>query len=149
MWSGGDDMDDDGGLATAQQILNAAEITLPTGDISNGVYDATGRFYAIPNYIVSDPTNLVDETGAVGGTAKADDEGDKSVESEEVDEEVLRRREVKGKAVVKPNDTFTLKARRSDGVPGDLAIAVSKGDSVRLVARRLKVQAGVRFPLTF
>ncbi|KAH7110964.1 hypothetical protein EDB81DRAFT_863008 [Dactylonectria macrodidyma] len=41
------DAQDDGsnGLATAQMILSAAEISLPTGNLVNGVYDALGNYY--------------------------------------------------------------------------------------------------------
>ncbi len=47
--------------ATAQSILDAADITLPTGDMAQGAYDAFGNFYALPAWIVSDPTNLDDD----------------------------------------------------------------------------------------
>lgn len=136
-------MDQDGGLATAQEILRAAQISLPTGDLSNGAYDAWGQFYQIPEHIASDPTNLRDENSSVDG-AKDENVGDKSEESEDLSDETLRRREAKGKAVVDPNDSFIFKARRSDGEATDLTITVSKHDSVKMVARRLKVKAGLQ-----
>jgi hypothetical protein len=111
--------------------------------MSNGVYDYFGAFYPLPFYIVSDPTNLT--TASTSTPSKDEDEGDRSEDSGEIDEDVLRRREAKGKAAVKPNDTYALRARRSDGVPGDLVINVAKGERIRSIARRLKVQAGVSF----
>ena len=45
-------------LATAQSILTAAEITLPTGDLARGAYDITGNLYSLPHHIVSDPMNI-------------------------------------------------------------------------------------------
>lgn len=103
-----------------QQILNAAAISLPTGDLSNGAYDAWGQFYQIPEHIASDPTNLKDEPTVVG--SKDEDERAKNEDCEDLSDEALRRREAKGKAVLDPHDTYVLRARRSDGVAGDLAI---------------------------
>jgi hypothetical protein len=51
-WAGGDAEEDDGGLKTAQVILNAASITLPHSTLDKGVYDVSGNFYALPKYIV-------------------------------------------------------------------------------------------------
>lgn len=45
-------------LATAQSMLDAAGITLPTSDLAQGAYDALGNFYAMPPWVVSDPTNI-------------------------------------------------------------------------------------------
>jgi hypothetical protein len=38
-----------------------------------------------------------------------------------------------------------LRARRSDGVPGDVVISVSKDETIEVVARRLCVAGGVSF----
>ncbi|KAL1899542.1 hypothetical protein Sste5346_002944 [Sporothrix stenoceras] len=84
--------------ATAQTILDAADITLPTGDMAQGAYDAFGNYYALPSWIVSDPTNLatdpdhnnsdLDETkGAalddLGSEANLSDESDFDEEGDE------------------------------------------------------------------
>ena len=94
---------------------------MPTGNLSNGAYDAWGQFYQIPQHIAADPTNL-----GVGTTSAdvADDkeEGSKSEDSEGLSDETFRRREAKGKAVIDPHDSVALRARRSDGVAVDLAI---------------------------
>jgi len=93
-------------------------------------------------HIVSDPTNMIPE--AVGKGAKANDEGDGSGESDELDEDELsRRREEKGKAVVNPNDMIRVTARRNDGGP-DLRVSISKNDPVRALKRRLVEESDVR-----
>ncbi|CAG8688664.1 12534_t:CDS:2 [Dentiscutata erythropus] len=43
----------------AQLILNAAKITIPTGNLVDGCYDELGNRYAIPAYCLVDPTNLI------------------------------------------------------------------------------------------
>ncbi|KAH8598828.1 hypothetical protein B0O99DRAFT_614268 [Bisporella sp. PMI_857] len=58
LWEGGDAMDEDGGLNTAQQIIDAAGINLPTGYLHKGAYDETGIKYEIPIYIVNDPRDI-------------------------------------------------------------------------------------------
>jgi hypothetical protein len=129
---------EEAGFATAQQILDAAEITLPTGDLVNGAYDGFGAFYALPAYIVCDPTNIAQEE-----PVNVDD-GDKGEGSEELDEdEILKRREEKGKGVLNPADQIHVKARLSDGGGPDLRVSIGKDDSVRLLARRLLEESGV------
>jgi hypothetical protein len=139
MRSGGEPDDVEGELATAQQILDAAAITLPTGDLANGAYDGFGAFYPMPEHIVADPTNMAYTVPTVGI-----DDGDKGAESEELDEEeILKRREEKGKGVLNAEDLINVKARLSDGGGPDLAVSIGKDDSVRLLARRLLEESGV------
>jgi hypothetical protein len=140
LWSGGDVHDSDDGLGTAQQILDAAGITLPTGDLAGGVYDSLGAFYPVPEHIVADPTNLAVVP------PRAPDEEDKSgaAEGEPIDEdELLRRREEKGKAVVNTNDLVTIRAKLSDREATPLKVIISKEDSVRLVARKILEESDV------
>ncbi|CAK7201777.1 hypothetical protein SEUCBS139899_004492 [Sporothrix eucalyptigena] len=86
--------------ATAQTILDAADITLPTGDMAQGAYDAFGNFYALPAWIVSDPTNLdndpqhnsdLDETKGtlddIGSEANLSEESDEDDYEEDDDED--------------------------------------------------------------
>ncbi|KAK8131628.1 hypothetical protein PG984_008066 [Apiospora sp. TS-2023a] len=96
--------DNDTALATAQSILKAAEVTLPTGNLANGVYDALGTYYAVPEWIVSDPVNVA-EGGADDHDhdPKANDEDEDLTGGEETaedidEEEALRRREEKGES---------------------------------------------------
>jgi hypothetical protein len=132
LWKGGEAQDTDRGFGTAQTILTAADITIPTGDMAGGVYDSFGAFYPLPEHIVSDPINL-----AVVPPRMVDDEGDKTEEGEQSEEE-LRRREEKGKGVM-----VELKARLSDNGGADLTVKIGKDDSVRLVTRRIFEASGV------
>jgi hypothetical protein len=134
-------------LATAQTILTAADITLPTGDLAQGAYDLTGNYYPLPEYIVSDPVNisLVQHQSGSFRDAKADfTAGEESVDDEdfESDEEAERRREEKGKSVLNARDQIQVKARLSEGAR-DIVISVGRCERVRSVARRLMEEAGV------
>ncbi|KAK4183120.1 hypothetical protein QBC35DRAFT_125887 [Podospora australis] len=130
-------------LATAQSILDAADITLPTGDIRDGAYDALGNLYQFPHYIVSDPSNLSWRPGAEEEDLddnKADltagEETEDREDGDDIEDEVGRRREEKGKAVVDVRDLISIKARLSDGSK-DVNISVDKGSSARSVARQI------------
>ncbi|RDL42288.1 Uncharacterized protein BP5553_02267 [Venustampulla echinocandica] len=143
LWAGGDP-EDDTGILTAQTILDAAGITLPTGDLAGGAYDGFGAFYPLHQFVVSDPENMVDSPS---GAAPAGDGEDKDAESDELDEdEILRRREEKGKAVVNPKDLMNVRARLSDGAGPDLVVSVGKEDSVRLLTRRVFEESGLTQP---
>ncbi|KAM0449962.1 hypothetical protein ACHAO4_006839 [Trichoderma viride] len=132
-----DSQDEDSALATAQTILNAAEISLPTGDLVNGAYDSLGNLYALPEYIVSDPDNLADDDDAdfKGDTSTAED--DTAGEEDDVDsEEAERRREEKGKGVLDEREMVTLRARLSE-TGQDIIVPVTKTDSVRSVVKKI------------
>jgi len=46
-------------LSLAQSILDAAGITIPTGNLADGCYDELGNRYVVPVYCLVDPTNLL------------------------------------------------------------------------------------------
>lgn len=138
-------------LATAQSILTAADITLPTGNLAQGVYDLTGNYYQLPDYIVSDPLNISltqHRSGSFHDTKADFAAGEESVDDEdfESEEEAERRREEKGKAVVNARDQIQVNARLSEG-GRDVVVSVGRRDRVRTVARRVMEEAGVCFHL--
>jgi hypothetical protein len=117
-------MDHDGGLATAQQILTAAEITVPSGDLADGAYDSFGAFYSFPEHIVSDPVDIM-ATECV----KAADEAQGSGDTKE-------RPTVEEGQIIRPEERISVRARRSDGVVKDLVIKASKKDSIQLLSAK-------------
>lgn len=135
-------------MATAQSILDAAEITLPTGDLHNGVYDAQGNYYQLPHHIVSDPTNLSWHPGTEEDDlddTKTDLTAEETAEElEDCEGDAERRREEKGKAVVNVRDLMTVRARLSDG-SRDVNVSVGKEASVRSIARQIAEDAQVSF----
>ncbi|KAK0715902.1 hypothetical protein B0H67DRAFT_601340 [Lasiosphaeris hirsuta] len=129
-------------LATAQSILTAADITLPTGDLAQGAYDSLGNYYSLPEHIVSDPLNLAphSDDGLVDTKAGLT-AGEETAEERDDDlDEAERRREEKGKAVVDIRDQISIRARLSDGSK-DVDVSVGKGDSVRSLARHIAEEA--------
>ncbi|KAK1572818.1 ubiquitin domain-containing protein [Colletotrichum navitas] len=142
--------DGTGGLATAQGILDAAEITLPTGDLAQGAYDQLGNYYSLAEWLVADPANLVEDDAATEGADEAlstrdlkDDLAGGDETTEELDEDDnVRRREEKGKAVVDARDQLSVLARLSE-TARDVTVNFVKSDTVRVVARKIQEQAGL------
>ena len=137
----------EGEIATAQGILDAAAITLTTGDLLQGAYDEVGNFYQMPEHIISDPTNV-----AVPAQNDAARGGDNAEETE--DDETERRREEKGKAVLKSEDIIKVRARLSDRGGPDIVISLGKDQTVRVLIRRIQEEANVsildgRTPLSY
>ncbi len=126
----------EGEIQTAQGILDASAITLPTGDLINGAYDEVGNFYQMPEHIISDPTNVVlpsqDDVPKGGNTGE-----------ETGEEEAERRREEKGKTVLKSGDILKVKARLSDRGGPDIIIPLGKEQSTRVLIRRIQEEADV------
>lgn len=135
------------GLATAQSILSAAEISLPTGDLANGVYDSLGNYYQLPQWVVSDPNNLsvaseVDELADISTTGEDEDTAEEEIESDSLVDDAERRRHEKGKGVVDAQDQITLRARLSE-TGQDFDVSVSKSETVRCVIKKLACEASV------
>lgn len=125
----------EGDLAMAQSILDAAAITVPTGDLKNGAYDEAGNLYQMPEHVISDPTNLVVDQDMKKGETSNDVTDD--------DEELERKREEKGKSVLKTGDMVKVKARLSDRGGPDVVVAIGKDQAVKVLVRRIQEEANV------
>ena len=122
----------DGDIPLAQNVVDAAEIVIPTGDLRNGAYDSLG--------IICDPVNVIlDEPEKEG-------KGGSSVEASEDEEEAERRREEKGKGIVVEEDMLKVKARLSDRGGPDIVVQMVKGQTVRWLIRRIQEDPNVCFP---
>ncbi|KAL2818269.1 hypothetical protein BJX63DRAFT_383840 [Aspergillus granulosus] len=149
-------------LVTAQSIIDAAGVTVPTGDLCQGVYDEQGVLYRLPRCIVSDPENMVVESAEVderGETTDEDEEGgfetdDRKVALDEasgdeligdgdgvVERERERRRDEKGKT--SELDLIRVQARLSDRDGPDIVVSVKKTQNVGFIARKLQQEARV------
>lgn len=135
-------------LSTAQGIIDAAGVTVPTGDLCEGAYDEQGVLYRLPQCIVSDPRNMVigeietegegqedEDDLADGKLASGDASGD-----ELIAQDMERRREEKGKT--SERDLIRVQARLSDR-GSDLIVLINKGQSVGFLARKLQQEAKV------
>lgn len=145
----GQEEDGSDGLNMAQTILSAAEISLPTGDLANGVYDSLGNYYALPEWIVCDPTNVTDDGDAKGelstaldGTTGGGDEDEDDEELEEADAQ--SRREEKGKGVVDVREQVALRARLSEN-GRDYQISVTTTETMRSIAKKIAEEASVSY----
>lgn len=143
LWDGDPD-----GLINAQALLMAAEVTVPSGDLTGQVYDSLGALYSIPEHVVSDPTNIGEEEE--GEEAERDDyEREDGEGSEETTESIrARRREDKGKAVQRPeSELLRVQVRLSDGRP-DLFMKVGRDESIRSLQRRILDDSSVSISLS-
>lgn len=127
----------EGEIQDAQGILDASAVTVPTGDLMNGAYDEVGNFYQMPEYIISDPNNLI--PGLQENLLKGESASDVTDE-----DEAERRREEKGKGVLKTGDVIKVKARLSDRGGPDVIISMGKEQNVRVLVRRIQEEINVR-----
>ncbi|MCJ1223673.1 hypothetical protein MMC12_000316 [Toensbergia leucococca] len=125
----------EGDVQTAQGILDASGVTLPTGDLINGAYDEVGNFYQLPEHVIMNPVNIV--LGSQDDIAKGPDI------QEDTDDEVERRREEKGKGVLKSGDYVRVKARLSDRGGPDIVIQLGKEQNIRTLVRRVQEEANI------
>lgn len=142
-----------GDLTTAQSIIDAAGVTVPTGDLCEGCYDQQGALYRLPQCIVSDPENMI-EGSSMDESANNDLDGDamsagkfaadEASGDELISDEAERRREEKGKT--SERDLIKVRSRLSDGRCSDIVITVGKNQSVGFIARKIQQEAGISSP---
>lgn len=126
----------EGEIQNAQVILDASAVTVPTGDLMNGAYDEVGNFYQMPEYIISDPNNVL--PGSQENIVKGESASDATDE-----DEVERRREEKGKGVLKTGDVIRVKARLSDRGGPDIVISIGKDQNIRVLVRRIQEEVNI------
>ena len=161
LWEGGDAMDQDGGLATADTLLRSAGVILPKGDMCRGVYDESGYKYVIPREVISDPENILTEAEAAAPTAQgvqeinseehncteernSNAEGDVSEEGDNPSaEEILRRKEEKGKG--RAIDMVQVRARRNDS-QYDIVVQSDRTENVAILKQRFTKAAELQPP---
>lgn len=150
----GDDNNAALALATAQTILDAADITLPTGNLADGAYDLLGNYYQLPTHIVSDPRNLASGDEEIDnhqlGEAKTAEDVTAGDEDDEEDDdggedEAEQRRFDKGKAVVNVSDQILVIIRLSNNAR-DLRLDIGKDESVRSITHRILEETNVSWP---
>ena len=148
-----------GDIETAQSILDASGITLPTGNLCDGSYDILGNLYKVPQAIISDPVDLAEESAYRHGRSTSNIDGDtimgesetKAVAldvddekiggPEEDSEEIEKRREAKGKSVER--DAVKVRCRLSDRGGPDVIISLGRSQNVGTLVRRVTIEANV------
>lgn len=125
-------------------ILSAAEISLPTGNLVNGVYDALGNYYQLPEWVVSDPQNLIQEPDASAKTdiSTAGDDTTAEDDMTDDDDEIEGRKREKGKEVIDVREMVSLRARLSENGQ-DIKLSISESETVKSVARKIAQHAEV------
>lgn len=146
-----------GDLTTAQSIVDAAGVTIPTGDLCEGCYDEQGVLYRLPQCIVSDPENIIASASPQSkatqiGTDQDQDEDTEALSDgklatddasgdELIAQDLERRRDEKGK--ISERDLIRVQARLSDRDGQDLMLSIGKSQSVGFLAGKVHQEAGV------
>lgn len=141
-----------GDLAGAQAILDALNMSCPSGRVSRGrgrdrgnggVYDERGELYDIPNWVVVDPRDIVEDNDDKIGIDGPDDSDD----ALDGDEDAARKREEKGKGrAVDLGEETKVKVRFSDGT-ADLEISFGAKQNAGVVVKKVLEQRGERVTL--
>jgi hypothetical protein len=152
----------EGDLADAQGILTAMSVTLPTGKLEDGAYDEHGNLYKIPQAVISDPEDVVEDmsdidsqtvTGgsdldAIAAKLEATDGGGALEQNKQTSAEA-KARAVKGKTAVR--DAIKVRCRLSDrGSPEcDVTVVLGRSEKVALLSDRIGVERDVSIHLTY
>ncbi|KAK5086282.1 hypothetical protein LTR70_007344 [Exophiala xenobiotica] len=135
-----------GHLADAQGIIHAAAITLPTGHLEQGAYDERGVLYRLPETVVSDPVNVVDDDQetVVGHDAlsKNIEAGGLAVPTQPSTNSHTEEKFDKGKDAVE-RDAMKVRCRLSDRGGPDTIVLVGQKQPVSVLVRRLRSEATI------
>jgi len=139
----------EGDLADAQGILDALSVTLPTGKLEEGAYDEAGNLYKMPEVVISDPTDAVEDvtdmdSQTVTGTSEIDTLAAKLEAAEggnmdltQEDSSGEKAKEVKGKAAIE-RDALKVKCRLSDRGGPDVVVFLGRNQRVGALAQRIR-----------
>ncbi|KAJ5753170.1 hypothetical protein N7520_010087 [Penicillium odoratum] len=135
-----------GDPVTAQGIIDAAGVTVPTGDLCEGCYDEQGMLYRLPQCIVSDPENIAGAASGSDGSVPEESDGKLATDGASGDEliaelDLERRRDEKGKT--SERDLIRVLARLSERDGQDLMMRVGKSQRVGFLARKIHQEAGL------
>lgn len=130
-----------GNLADAQGIMTAVGLTSPTGRLEEGAYDERGVLYRLPQEVVSDPLNVLDDDNE---TVVGDDILQKKLDIEAAEasnEDLVAEKGDKGKEMLE--DTLKVRCRLSDRGGQDFNVVIAESASVGLLVRRLRSEATI------
>jgi hypothetical protein len=126
-------------LTLSQAIIDSANITIPTGNLSDGCYDELGNRYVIPIYCIVDPTNLITDNNYDEGTSQR---------SENLDTKLLAEQDIVG-----PEQTFHTFTIRLSTSTRDIKINYNpKLDTIATIKAKLCVNQNIdikRFNIRF
>ncbi|ETN36215.1 uncharacterized protein HMPREF1541_08492 [Cyphellophora europaea CBS 101466] len=138
-------------LATAQGILDAINVTLPTGRLEEGGYDEAGNLYRVPAAVLSDPTNIAPdneddvETDTMVGATDLQESAKVIEEDDDLEKDTMPAsptKEEKGKAPLE-KDAMRVKCRLSDRGGPDVVVPLGKTQNVGALARLVKDESDV------
>ncbi|KAK5116004.1 hypothetical protein LTR62_000460 [Meristemomyces frigidus] len=149
-----------GELGEAQAVLDASGLTCPRGRVvrsrgavdrrRGGVYDGTGRLYEVPEWVVRDPGDIVeDSAGGVAGEGEKEKEGidaadgaaDESDEEEELKFTSSPRQE-KGKGRARSLGREMKVICRLSDRGQDVVIQFQEKEPASLVVQRIREKIG-------
>ncbi|KAF2189618.1 hypothetical protein K469DRAFT_44167 [Zopfia rhizophila CBS 207.26] len=125
----------EGHTGEAQGFLDACGCTCPNGEVWRGVFDDHGEWYKIPEWIVVEPSGLVE--------VDEEEEDGKSYSEDEIEE--LKVEKGKGKAVVVEEvvgPAYKVKCRLSN-TGQDVVIKVGREEKLGMLVRRLRASTGM------
>ncbi|KAF2804809.1 uncharacterized protein BDZ99DRAFT_480831 [Mytilinidion resinicola] len=136
-----------GQVREAQGVLDAGACTCPTGEVWRGVFDERGEFYKVPEWVVVEPSGLVEERedgkDSRSGTDDEFDEEDAVVEKVDKGKgRAVEGDEVPGVVVADKGNIVKVKARLSDRGT-DVAIKIGSEERVGLLVRRIRDVADI------
>ncbi|KIW82647.1 hypothetical protein Z517_05674 [Fonsecaea pedrosoi CBS 271.37] len=145
----------EGDLADAQGILDALSVTLPTGKLEEGAYDEHGNLYKIPQAVISDPIDVIEDhtdmdSQTVNGTNDIDPiaakleaaEGGGNLDGSKDGSNEEKVKEAKGKAPV-PKDAVKVRCRLSDRGDPDVVVLLGKSQRVSALVQRIRDETDV------
>jgi len=119
-------------LPTAQAVLDSAGITIPSGDLGLGCYDERGHRFVIPEFVLSEPSNIMDD--------------EVEMKPRDSSSTVVMRRDPGGPDSLEPvseaDTSYIVKVRMSTNAK-DVGVQFKGDDNVVDIKKRLMQQIGV------
>lgn len=115
-------------LATAQGILDASGITVPRGRLEEGVWDEQGHLYRLEDWVIADPSDLVDE----------------EKEMDSLDTKDAFREVPEATSPIPAETMLKVRCRFSDRGT-DIVVSIGKTQKVKKLGDQIQMESEVRF----
>lgn len=111
------------------------------GDLVHGAYDDLGIRYIVPNYCLSDPTNLLPDSESKLPSTSSGAETETETESDSNGLQISKKKKKKGKQPLNMGGRKKVRVRLSEG--GDCVVRFEEGERVGGLLEKVRVVAGL------
>ncbi|KAL7746824.1 hypothetical protein RI367_007870 [Sorochytrium milnesiophthora] len=121
-------------MSMVAAMLDAAQVTIPSRDLTDGAFDVLGNKYTVPVYCLVPPSNLITSPDGAGGPVVKSTLANDGSKDLSKSRELSSSQQTIGETAIRGNP-LTVICRLSTG--SDLTLTIGSEDTVQTLKKRL------------